>query len=143
MRFPTLAFSGRYDGDGRRLAFQIRPSANQVMREALKRDTAQRRAAALRVRLVKKAEASGYSSARGVNPIERAALVNRLRKSKMLEDEVEEIVRIVEAYLSGCLCAADWLLWLRRGESRASGHHVVANTLVQSPQSNLSDTSEW
>jgi hypothetical protein len=37
MRFPTLAFSERYDGDGRRLAFQIRPSAKQVMREALKR----------------------------------------------------------------------------------------------------------
>jgi hypothetical protein len=34
--------SERHDGDGRRLAFQIRPSANQVMREALKRDAAQR-----------------------------------------------------------------------------------------------------
>jgi hypothetical protein len=45
MMFPSLAFSARYDGDGRRLAFQIRPSVKQVMREAFKRDTAQRRAA--------------------------------------------------------------------------------------------------
>jgi hypothetical protein len=35
MRFPALA--SRYDGDGRRLAFQIL-SAKQVMREPLKRD---------------------------------------------------------------------------------------------------------
>jgi hypothetical protein len=44
MTFPTLAFSERYDGDGRRLVFQIRPSAKQVMREALKRDAALERA---------------------------------------------------------------------------------------------------
>jgi hypothetical protein len=50
MRFPTLAFSERYDGDGCRLAFQIRLSAKQVMREALKRDAAQRRAATARAR---------------------------------------------------------------------------------------------
>jgi hypothetical protein len=116
MRFPTLAFSERYDADGRRLGFQIRPSANQVMREALKRDTAQRRAAIARARLVEKAEASGYSSASGVNPLERAALVNRLRNPGMTDDEVDEIVRIVDAYLSRRLCAADWRSWLRRRE---------------------------
>jgi hypothetical protein len=104
----------RYDGDGRRLAFRIRPSANQVMREALKRDTAQRRAAIDRARLIEKAEASGYSSASGVNPLERAALVNRFRKPGMTDDEIDEIVRIVDAYLSGGLCLADWRLWLRR-----------------------------
>jgi hypothetical protein len=120
MRFPALAFSGRYDGDGRRLAFQIRPSVKQVTREALKRDTAQRRAAATRARLIEKAEMSGYSSARGVNPLERAALVNRLRKPDTTDDEVEEIVRVVEAYLSGRLCSADWRLWLRRRAGAAS-----------------------
>ena len=101
MRFSTLAFSDRYDSDGRRLTFQIRPSANQVMREALKRDTAMRRAAITRARLIEKAEAGGHSSARGVNPLERAALVNRLRKPGMGDDEVDEIVRIVDAHLSG------------------------------------------
>jgi hypothetical protein len=98
MRFPTLAFSERYDGDGRRLAFQIRPSAKQFMREALKRDAAQRRAATARARLLEKAEASGYSSAHGVNPLERAALVKRLRKPEMTDDQVDEIVGVVEAY---------------------------------------------
>jgi hypothetical protein len=114
MRFPALAFSGRYDGDGRRLAFQIRPSVKQVMREALKRDAAQRRAATAQARLIEKAEASGYSSVSGVNPLERAALVNRFRKPEMTDGEVDDIVRIVDAYLSGRLCAADWRLWLRR-----------------------------
>jgi hypothetical protein len=128
MRFPTLAFSGRYDGDGRRLAFQIRPSANQIMREALKRDTAERRAAIARARLIEKAEASGYSSASGVNPIQRAALVNRLRKLGMSDNEVDEIVRVVEGYLSGRLCAADWRLWLRRREE-------VERAAPQSPRS--------
>jgi hypothetical protein len=116
MRFSTLALSERYDGDGRRLAFQIRPSAKQVMREALKRDTARRRAAATRARLIEKAEANGYSAALQVNPIERATLVNRLRKPGMTDDEVDEIVRVVDAYLSGRLCVADWRLWLRRRE---------------------------
>ena len=120
MRFPTLALSGRYDGDGRRLAFQISPSAKQVMREALKRDAAQRRAATAQARLIEKAEASGYSSARGVNPLERAALVNRLRKPGMSDDEVYEIVQIVEDYLSGRLCAADWRSWLRHRGDAAS-----------------------
>ena len=113
MRFPTLAFTERYDADGRRLAFQIRPSANQVIREALKRDTPERRAAATRARLIEKAEASGCFSARDINPIERAALVNRLRKPRMTDEEVDEIVTIVDAYLGGRLCAADWRLWLR------------------------------
>ena len=120
MRFPTVPFSGRYDGDGRRLAFQIRPSANQVMREALKRDTAERRAATARARLIEKTEASGYSSARCANPLERAALVNRLRKPRMTDDEVGEIVGIVDACLGGRLCAADWRLWLRRRAGAAS-----------------------
>jgi hypothetical protein len=114
MRFPNLAFLERYDGDGRRLAFQILPSAKQGMREALKRDSAQRRAAITRARLIEKAEASGNSSAQGANPIERAALVKRLRKPGMRDDEVDEIAQIVELYLSGRLCAADWRLWLRR-----------------------------
>jgi hypothetical protein len=43
-------------------------------------------------------------------------LVNRLRKPEMMDDDVEEIVRVVDAYLSGRLCAADWRLWLRRRE---------------------------
>jgi hypothetical protein len=110
MRFPSLALSERYDGDGRRLAFQIRPSAKRVMREALKRDAAQRRAAIARARLIEKAEADGCSVTLHVNPIERAALVKRLRKLEMTDDEVDDLVRIVDAYLSGRLCAADWRL---------------------------------
>jgi hypothetical protein len=51
---------------------------------------------------------------RRVDPLERAAIVNRFRKPEMTDDEVDELVRIVELYLSGCLCAADWRLWLRR-----------------------------
>ena len=90
------------------------------MREALKRDAAQRRAAITRARLIEKVDASGYSSASGVNPLERAALVNRLRKPDTTEDDVEEIVRVVDAYLSGRLCAADWRLWLRRRGDGAS-----------------------
>jgi hypothetical protein len=31
----------------------------------------------------------------------------------MSDDEVEELVRFVEAYLNGSLCVADWRLWLR------------------------------
>jgi hypothetical protein len=31
----------------------------------------------------------------------------------MTDDEVDEIVRVVEVYLSGRLGAADWRLWLR------------------------------
>jgi hypothetical protein len=45
------------------------------MREALKPGTAERRAAATRARLIEKTEASGHSSPRGVNPLERAGLV--------------------------------------------------------------------
>ena len=120
MRFPTLTLSERYDADGRRLAFQIRPSAKQVMREVLKRDTAQRRSATTRARLLEKAEACGHSSARGVNPLERAALANRLRKPGMTDDEVDKIVSVVDAYLGGRLCAADWRSWLRRRGDAAS-----------------------
>jgi hypothetical protein len=112
MTFPTLAFSGRYDADGRRLGFQIRPSAKQYMRVALKSETANRRAYALQARLVEKAEASGLM--RRVDPLERAAIVNRFRKPEMTDDEIDALVRVVEAYLSGRLCAADWRLWLRR-----------------------------
>ena len=72
-----------------------------------------------RARLIEKAEAGGHSSARGVNPLERAALVNRLRKPEMTDDEVDEIVRVVEVYLSVRLCAADWRLWLRSRTERA------------------------
>lgn len=111
--------SDRYDGDGRRLAFQISPSAKQAMREALKRDGAQRRSAITLAPLIEKAEASGHSSARCINPIERAALFKRLCKPGMTDDEVDEIVGIVDAYLSGCLCAADWRSWLRRRTKNA------------------------
>jgi hypothetical protein len=34
----------------------------------------------------------------------------------MADDEVDEIVSVADAYLSGRLCAADWRLWLRRPE---------------------------
>jgi hypothetical protein len=111
--------SDRYDGDGCRLAFQISPSAKQAMREALKRDAAQRRSAITQAPLIEKAEASGHSSARCINPIERAALFKRLCKPGMTDDEVDEIVGIVDAYLSGCLCAADWRSWLRRRTKNA------------------------
>jgi hypothetical protein len=90
------------------------------MREALKSDIARWRAAISRARLIEKAAASGNSSARGVNPIERAALVNRLRKPGMTDDEGDEIVSVVKAYLSGRLCAADWRLWLRHRGDAAS-----------------------
>jgi hypothetical protein len=109
-----LAYSSRFDGDGRCVAHHIRPSSKQVMREALKRDTAQRRAAIARARLIEKAEASDYSSASGVNPLERAALANRLRKLKMTDGEVGEVARVVDLYLSRRLCSADWRSWLRR-----------------------------
>jgi hypothetical protein len=78
-----------------------------------------------RFRLIEKAEASTYSSACGVNPIERAALVNRLRKPGMRDDEVDEIVRVAVAYLSGRLCAADWRSWLsRRGNDAADQRKI-------------------
>jgi hypothetical protein len=114
MTFPTLAFSERYDAGGRRLGFHIRPSQKQCLREVLKRETAQRRAAALQTRLVEKIEVSGVSSMKRVDPLERAAIVNRFRKPRMTDDEVDALVRVVEGYLSGCLSAADWRSWLRR-----------------------------
>jgi hypothetical protein len=114
MRVSTPANSGRYDGDGRRLGFNIRPSARQCMRNAFKRDTAERRAYALQARLIEKAEGSGFSSARHVDPRERAILVNRLRRPEMTDDEIDELAHVVDAYLGGALSAADWRLWLVR-----------------------------
>jgi hypothetical protein len=114
MTFFSLALSGRYDADGRRLGFQIRPSAKQYMRVALKSETANRRACALQDRLIEKAAASGLRSTRSVDPLERAAMVKRLRKPEMTDDEIDALVRFVEAYLSGRLCAADGRLWLCR-----------------------------
>ena len=61
-------------------------------------------------------KAGGVSTPRRVDPLERAALVKRLRTPEMTDDEVDEIVRVVEVYLSGRLCAADWRTWLRRRE---------------------------
>ena len=100
-------------------ASHFKSAVKQVMREAFKRDTRERRAATARARLIEKAEASGYSSASGVNPLVRAALVKRLRKPG-IRDEVDEIVSVVDAYLGGRLCAADWRLWLRRRTGAAS-----------------------
>jgi hypothetical protein len=114
--FANLLAEAGFCAHGRRLRFQIRPSRKQHLREALKRETARRRAAALQADLVETAEAGGVSTAHRVDPLERAALVNRLRKPGMGDDEVGDIVRIVDAYLSGRLCAADWRLWLRRRE---------------------------
>jgi hypothetical protein len=61
----------------------------------------------------------GHSSARCINPIDRAALFKRLCKPGMTDDEVDEILGIVDAYLGGCLCAADWRSWLRRRTKNA------------------------
>jgi hypothetical protein len=114
-----LAEAG-FDADGRRLRFQIRPSRKQHLREALKRQTARQRVAVLQADLVETAQAGDVSTARRVDPLERAAIVKRLRNPEMTDDEVDEIVRIVEAYLGGRLCAADWRLWLRRRGDAAS-----------------------
>jgi hypothetical protein len=38
----------------------------------------------------------------------------------MTDEKVDEIAQIVEVYLSGRLCAADWRLWLRRRGDAAS-----------------------
>jgi hypothetical protein len=81
MRFPALAFSERYDGDGRRLAFQIRPSAKQVMREALKRDAAQRRAATTRARLIEEAETVRRGLALMARPPRRGRAVAQFPRS--------------------------------------------------------------
>jgi hypothetical protein len=50
--------------------------------------------------------------AHDVNSLERAALVKLVSRPGMTDDEVEEIVRIVDAYLSGRLCAAGWRSWV-------------------------------
>ena|ERR1700722_1667803 len=63
-----------------------------------------RRSAITQAPLNEKAEASGHSSARCINPIERAALSKRLCKPGMTDDEVDEIVGIVDAYLAD-VCA--------------------------------------
>jgi hypothetical protein len=34
----------------------------------------------------------------------------------MTDDEIDELVRVVDGYLSGRLSAAEWRLWLRRRE---------------------------
>ena len=112
--FATLLADAEFSRDGRRLRFQIRPSRKQHLREALKRETARRRHAALQADLVERVKAGGVSTARRVEPLERAALVKRLRKPELTDAEIDELVRIVNAYLSGRLCAADWRLWLRR-----------------------------
>jgi hypothetical protein len=104
--------TGRYDADGRRLGLQICQSRKQHLRDALKRQNARRRAAVLQAHLVEKAEAGGPSRERRVDPLERAKLVNRFRKPEMTNDEVDELVSIVEAYLSGGLCPTDLRLWL-------------------------------
>jgi hypothetical protein len=118
--FATLLAEAGFGADGRRLWFRIQPSRKQHLRESLKRETARRRAAVLQADLVETAEAGGVSTARRVAPLERAALVKRLRKPEMNVDEVDELVRVVNAYLSGCLCPADWRLWLRRREGDAN-----------------------
>jgi hypothetical protein len=115
-----LIGAGRYDADGRRLGLQICPSRKQNLRQALKRETARRRAAALQARLVAKAEVGcGFPEPR-VDPIDRAKVVNRFREAEMTEDEVDELVRIVEAHLSGSLCAA--------GDVTAARHRYAAHT---------------
>jgi hypothetical protein len=112
--FAILLAEAGFSAAGRRLRFQIRPSRKQHLREAIKHETARRRAAALQADLVERVKAGGVTTAHRVDPLELAALVKRLRKPEMTEDEVDELVRIVDAYLSGRLCAADWRLWLRR-----------------------------
>jgi hypothetical protein len=104
--------SGRLGpGDGRLLGFQIRPSAKQVMRQALKHETASCDYLSAPHR---EGRSNGYAFAHDVNSLERAALVKLVSRPGMTDDEVEEIARIVDAYLSGRLCAADWRLWVCR-----------------------------
>jgi hypothetical protein len=110
----------RYDAQGRRLGLQIRPSRKQALREALKRATTERRAFALEARLIQKTEAAALPPAARVDPHDRTTLVMRLRKPEMTEAEVDDIVYIVEAYLSGRLSAGDWCLWLRRRKEAAT-----------------------
>jgi hypothetical protein len=133
-----------FGSDGRRLRFQIRPSRNQHLREALKRETARRRHAALQADLVERVKAGGVSTPRRVDPLERAALVKRLRRPEMTDDEVDELARIVDAYLSGRLCAADWRLWLRRREEAERAAPLSSPTRwYNRPRSSLLDVSEW
>jgi hypothetical protein len=140
--FEALLAEAGFCADGRRLRFQIQPSRKQYLREALKRETARRRAAALQADLVETAEAGGVSTARRVDPLERAALVKRLRKPEMPDDDVDELVRIVDAYLSGRLCAADWRLWLRGCEAERAAEPPPPRCCSRS-WTISSDSSGW
>jgi hypothetical protein len=115
--FATLLAEAGFGADGRRLRFQIQSSRKQHLRDTLKRETARRRVAMLQADLVQRAEAGGVTTAHRVDPLERAALVKRLRKPEMTDDEVDELLRIVDAYLSGRLSTSDWRLWLRGREA--------------------------
>jgi hypothetical protein len=105
---------------GRRINFRIKPGRKTSLRELAKRARAERLAA----RLVAKAEAPG--AARRVDPLERIALVKRLRKPGMTDVEVNEIVRVIDGYLGGCLSAAEWRLWLRRREGSSDRRYPRA-----------------
>jgi hypothetical protein len=140
--FATLLADAEFSRDGRRLRFQIRPSRKQHLREALKRETARRRAAALQARLIEKGEAGGVSTARRVDPLDRAALVKRLRKPEMTDDEVDELLRIVDAYLSGRLSAPDWRLWLRGREAERAAEPPPPRCCSR-PRTISSDSSGW
>jgi hypothetical protein len=85
----------------------------------LKRETAEHRAHALRRRFVEKSR-SALPSARPVDPLERAMLVTHLRKPVMTDDPIDELARVIDAYLSGALSVADWRFWLTRMRGRAS-----------------------
>jgi hypothetical protein len=101
---------------GRRINFRIKPGRKTSLRDQAKRERAERLAA----RLVAKAERRG--AARLVDPHDRIALVNRLRKPAMSDVEIDELVGAVDGYLSGRLSAAEWRLWLsRRGEAERAG----------------------
>jgi hypothetical protein len=136
-----LAEAG-FGADGRRLRFQIRPSRKQHLREANKRETARRRVAVLQADLVERAGAGGVSTARRVDPLERAAIVKRLRKPEMTDNEVDELVRIIDAYLSGHLCAADWRSWLRGREAERAAEPPPPRCRSRS-WTTSSDTSGW
>jgi hypothetical protein len=57
---------------------------------------------------------------------------------------LNEIVRVVDAYLSGRLCAADRRLWLRRREEMgASGSSTAALTLPLPHLDNLVQRVGW
>jgi hypothetical protein len=98
---------------GRRINFRIKPGRKTYLREQAKRERAER----LRAKLIAKAEAR--EPARRVDPHERIGLVNLLRMPGTSDIEIDEIVRVVDCYLSGCLSAVEWRLWLRRRRESA------------------------